>query len=522
VITLAAMSRAEIVSGLRQKWLDLSLAKKVAAGILAVALICTLFIIVRALSRPKMAPLFTELEASDAARVTERLKELGVAYTLASEGRSILVPEDKVYDLRIQLAGDGTLLASGTGFELFDETKLGATDFSRRIDYQRALQEELRRTIVQIDEVEQARVHLAIPEPSVFIEETAAPSASILLKLKPYAKLSELQVRGIINLVAGSVEKLSPEAITIVDTQGNILSSDIARSMAEQLAEATNEQLAVRRSFERELEQRLQNLLDRVLGPGQSIAMLTAELDFNSTETTLITFGEEGVPRSQQVIREEWAGSGSFTGGEAGTGSNIPGYVVGGESGESTYSRTEETTNYEIDETREKQILAPGRLQRLHTAVVINSKDNNLSEAQIRQIEETVAAAIGYQEERGDSISVSAMDFDTSHIEAALEDWEKAQKQERLERYITLGAIALAALILLIFVLRFLAKRRERLLDEELAALPEVPVEEKEEAELAPEEIMSSEQQTHKRVRQLADKEPEAVAFLIRAWLAED
>ena len=176
-------------------------------------------------------------------------------------------------------AGDGTLLASGTGFELFDETKLGATDFSRRIDYQRALQEELRRTIVQIDEVEQARVHLAIPEPSVFIEETAAPSASILLKLKPYAKLSELQVRGIINLVAGSVEKLSPEAITIVDTQGNILSSDIARSMAEQLAEATNEQLAVRRSFERELEQRLQNLLDRVLGPGQSIAMLTAELD---------------------------------------------------------------------------------------------------------------------------------------------------------------------------------------------------------------------------------------------------
>ena len=313
---------------------------------------------------------------------------------------------------------------------------------------------------MQIDEVEQARVHLAIPEPSVFIEETAAPSASILLKLKPYAKLSELQVRGIINLVAGSVEKLSPEAITIVDTQGNILSSDIARSMAEQLADATNEQLAVRRSFERELEQRLQNLLDRVLGPGQSIAMLTAELDFNSTETTLITFGEEGVPRSQQVIREEWAGSGSFTGGEAGTGSNIPGYVVGGESGESTYSRTEETTNYEIDETREKQILAPGRLQRLHTAVVINSKDNNLSEAQIRQIEETVAAAIGYQEERGDSISVRLVLI----LLILRLRWRIGRKPKRASGTLYTGAIALAALISLIFVLRFLAKEGNALM----------------------------------------------------------
>ena len=178
---MAEESRAAFsIQTLSERWQQLSNQKKIAVVILLAAVFVSLFYLGQALARPRMAPLFSGLEPADAGRITARLQELTVPYQLADEGRTILVGQDQVYEMRIQLASAGALVGGSAGFELFDQTQLGATDFNRRLDYLRALQEELRRTIVQLEEVEQARVHLALPEPSVFIQDTAEPTASIV------------------------------------------------------------------------------------------------------------------------------------------------------------------------------------------------------------------------------------------------------------------------------------------------------------------------------------------------------
>lgn len=440
-------------------------------------------------------------------------------YRLSDEGRTILVPQGQVYEMRIQLAGDGALLGGSAGFELFDQTKLGATDFNRRMDFLRAIQEELRRTIVQLEEVEQARVHLALPEPSVFIRDTVAPTASIVLRLKPLARLRPEQIRGIVYLLVGSVENLTAENVTVIDTQGNILNDLTAElSHSGQLADATFRQLEVRRAFEQEMEQRVQRVLERVLGPGQAVAMLTAELDFDSRETTVITFAPEGVPRSRAVMRETFDGTGIIPT-EVGTDSNIPGYPFGATGGDSRFQRDDETVNYEISETTQQQLQAPGRLIRLHAAVVVNDKGGVLTEAQLVQISQLVESAIGFQVARGDQISVQGMNFDTSQLDEAKREMDAALSREQRGQLINLG-IALVALIMLFFlVLRAKGARRERELDAQLAAAPLLSTL----GQTTAEEIFSKDEEIlHKRVRQLAEKEPDAAAYLIRAWLAEE
>jgi flagellar M-ring protein FliF len=493
--------------------------EKISAVVLVAALFLTLFFLGQVIMRPRMAPLFSGLEPADAGKIAGKLQEMGVPYSLANEGRTILVGQDRVYDVRIQLASDGSLIGGGVGFELFDQTKLGATDFNRRLDYQRALQEELRRTIVQLDEVEQARVHLALPEPSLFIQDSANPSASIVLKLSPFSRLQKEQVRGIVYLVAGSVEHLQVDDVTIIDTQGNILSDlvDVLDPSA-QLAESTLRQLDVKRTFEKELEQRVQRVLERVLGPGQAVAMMTAEFDFDSRETTIITFGNEGVLRSQSLLEEAFEGTGGALPTEAGTDSNIPGYVFT-RTGDTQYEKRDETANYEINEMTERQIRAPGHLIRLHAAVVVNDKGGNLTNAQLQQIRETVVSAVGFQEVRGDSISVQGMNFDTSHVEEARQAFDEARQQEMIRQYATAGAFVLAGLIVFFALLRMVRKRREADLDAQLAGLPLAA---NIEGQPLGEQELSEEQQMHQRVRQMADKEPEAVAYLLRVWLAEE
>lgn len=502
-------------------WQALSGPKKLAVLVLAAALLVTLFFLGQVIARPRMASLFTGLEPAEAGRIVDKLKELAVPYSLADEGRTILVPADRVYDMRIQLAGDATLAGGAAGFELFDQTKLGASDFNQRLDFQRALQEELRRTIVQLDEVEQARVHLALPEPSVFIRETAAPSASIVLKLRPFSELRQAQVRGIVSLVAGSVEGLLPENITVIDTQGNILNAELASAdPAGQAAEASFRQLEVRRTFEKELEQRVQRMLERVYGPGQALVMVTAELDFDSRETTTVSFADEGVPRSRTATEETFRGTGAAPA-EAGTDTNIPGYVFT-EAGDSEYSRSDETVNYEINETRQRELTAPGRLLRLHTAVVLNDKGGSLTDTQLQQSREIVAAALGFQEGRGDSINVQGMNFETGYLEEAQTAMDRAAQAEERRQYIIYGALFLAGLIVLFTLLRVLRGWREVRLERELAGLQLQSAAPLQGATAEEEALQAKEQRLHQRVRQMAEKEPDMTVHLIRAWLVEE
>lgn len=249
--------------------------------------------------------------------------------------------------------------------------------------------------------------------------------------------------------------------------------------------------------------------------------MMTAELDFDAREATVITFGTEGVPRSQTITRETLQGFGGALPGEAGTDSNIPGYVFSPTTGDVDYERNDETINYEINETTERQIRAPGRLDRLHAAVVVNEKGGQLTQRQLEQIQEVVASAIGYQIERGDSISVQGMDFDTSQFDEARNELEQARRAEQINRYVTQGAVFLAFLIVFITVLRIYRAKREQELEAQLAAMPAMPEISMGPVQEAAEEE-TEERRLHNRVRQLAEKEPDAVAYLIRAWLAEE
>lgn len=506
---------------IKSTWQGLSRARRISIVVLAGSLVLSLALLAFYFSRPSLAPLFHGLDTEEAAAVIERLKEMNVPYELEDEGSTVLVPRDKVYELRLQLSSDGVLYNQGVGFEIFDEKNgVGMTDFERQIARQRALQEELRRTIVSLEGVDQARVHLVLPEPSVFLRDTAEPSASVYLKLNPLASLDEEQVKGIVYLVAGSVENLRPENITVIDSHGNILFDAIAAGESGRVAtDSVLKQLEVKREFERELEQQVQRMLEQVLGPGRALVVVNAELDFDAQEVTATSY-DEPVLRSTKVIEEDYEGEGAPVA-EAGTDANIPGYAAVWPGGEGTYSRREEITNYEVGEVTERQVAAPGRVKRISTAVVVDDSQVALDNpAQVEQIQSLVASAIGFEPERGDQISVEGMNFERGHLEemeAAIAAAEAAERQRELIRQGIWAAVAVIAGVLFVVMWR----RRSR---PAVERLPEE--EEKEEEALSLKDIMPEppveEDLSRRKLKEMAEKEPEEVAHLLRTWLTEE
>ncbi|HBT47692.1 MAG TPA: flagellar M-ring protein FliF [Peptococcaceae bacterium] len=475
--------------------------------------------------RPKFAPLFTGLEQQDAAAVVARLKEMNIPFRLADGGTTVLVPQDRVYETRLDLAGAGVLGGRSLGFELFDQSKLGMTDFERHINYQRALQGELQRTITSLEEVENARVHLVLPQPSVFLEEQAPPSASIVLKLKPLARLRPEQVQGIMQLVAASVEGLKPENVHIIDTQGNVLSAGLAEGESGPLTGQQERQQELKRALERDLEQRIQNMLTRILGPGQAVVMVNAELDFNQQEVFRREWGDEGSVRSEQVITEQGTGGGA--GGPAGDPNREPpGYAVVLPEG-GTYEKSDITRNYELDEVQTRIVYAPGQIRRLSTSVAVNGPVDPPREEQIRQI---VEAAVGFQPDRGDQITVLSLAFDNTWQERAAAEMAAAEEAERRRRelllYAGLAAGGLGLLIFLIVLLVVWRRRRAAPAVEPWPAELSTPG-----TGIAEEQVAVSEEERREelerrarqeKLRELVRQHPDDVAQLLRAWLREE
>ena len=499
-------------------WQSLNLTARV--GIIAVSVIALGLIILLSVSAATTADkevLYRRLDPVQAREVAAALDEMGVNYELDHDGTTILVPGDQRDRLRISLSPD--LYAQGIGFSLFENGGLVASDFERRVQMQIALEEELRRTITSLDAVDQARVHLVMPEEGVFIRERKEPSASVLLRLSPLTSLSENQVRGILSLVAGSVEGLTPENVSIVDANGNVLYDAFAALEDLSVSSVVENQFQMKRLFETELEQRLRSILEQVYGPGSAVAMVSADMDFDTREQTSIAYdGENAVPRSTHIIREESENI-APPAEEVGE-PNIPGQaaVVGG-GGDSSYLLEEEIVNYEITETREYIEAAPGQVMRLSTAVMVDNENNDpfLEE----QVEQLVASAIGFDEARGDAVTVQIMPFDTTWIEDPV-PVTPVEEMPFPVLWLIIGAVVLLLLLLLLFLfLRAKAKRRaeeERELDA-MALEQELEsraMEEKE--ELEPGEAESK----AKSIRKLAQEEPESVASLLKTWLAEE
>lgn len=462
--------------------------------------------------------LYSNLSEEDAGLIIQKLKEMKIPYKAYQGG--IMVPADRVHDLRLQLATQGLPQGGGVGFEVFDKTNLAMTDFVQRLNYRRALQGELARTIRSLSEVEQCRVHISVPERSLFSREEDRPKASVLLKLRQGRRLSEGQVQGIVHLVASSVEGLDPKDVTVVDSKGEMLTS-----VAGDVLGLSNTQLEFQRNYEKELEGKITALLEPVVGKGKARVKVVAAMDFTKVEKTEERYDPESqVVRSEQrIVEKSLSGSSS---GVPGVGSNLPGKapsVTSSLRGQS--EKKNETINYEISKITSHIVNNPGEIKRLSAVVLVDGtytvqegskekKYNPRSEEDLKKIEEMVKRAIGFSQERGDDVKVVNMPFET-----VLEEELPAPKREIWPLILTIARYAVP-LIVVVLLFLFIIRPLLRTLAAPVKMEPQPVGLPKTVAEI--ERSLEIPQMSQKEmIIEWAKKNPEEAAGLIKSWIKE-
>ncbi len=362
--------------------------------------------------------LYGNLSESDASAMVQLLKAQNIPYQLTNNGRNILVPVKSVYETRLSLASSGLPQGGGVGFEIFDKQSFALTDFVQKVNYSRALQGELARTIASLGPVESARVHLALPEKRLFKDQQKQATASVIIKLAPGKRLGEAQIEGIVHLVSNSIEGLTPDQVTIIDQNGNVLSRNSGKGGPGNLSP---DMLDFQMQVEQRLEERAQALLDKSLGARNALIRVNATLDFARKEKTEETFdSEEPVIRSEQTS-EEKTGS-EMSGGVPGVQSNLGGNTSQAGGATPPSSRTQKTTNYEISKVVSKTTNPVGTVSKLSVSVLvadktIPSKDKEppktepRTEAELKALENMIASALGLDKNRGDKIEVTSMPF---------------------------------------------------------------------------------------------------------------
>mgnify|MGYP001252563877 FL=1 len=394
---------------------------------------------------PSYSVAFSGLSEADAGQIVQKLEENGIDYRLRDSG-TILVRSDKVYDVRLRMAREGLPKSSTVGYELFSQNTLGMTEFTQRVNYQRALEGELERTIGSIESIESVRVHVVTPEKSLLVSDQAPTTASVTLKVKPGRNIEMAQVRAITHLVASSVEGLQPENVVVVDTEGNMLSSGGSDDLANAAAQSDSQRAAEAQAAA-EVRRRVQTMLDKILGPNRSTVQAAVAMDWSHREVTSNTFDPTPVAvRSSQKINESYNTDGVVSGGVPGAASNLPTPVpqlTGTPQPGMIYSRSEETINYEISQVQSKEIITPGRIARVSVSVMV---DNVTDAGQLATIKAAVAAAAGIDEARGDQVVVESIAFDHTYAEQQNAEYSKATQ---LEWYFRIGSIALGVLVLI-------------------------------------------------------------------------
>ena len=407
-------------------------------------------------TRPDYRPLYTKLSPEDANRVVSMLQTEKISYRLEDNGATVLVPADSVYDMRIKIAGEGNLVGQGIGFEIFDTVQMGQTEFVQRINYQRALQGELSRTISEFPNVESARVHLVIPQRSLFIEEQQPPSASVVVRLRePSAKIAPREIKGMVNLMTMAVEGLDEGHVSITDSSGKVLFAP-----EDETTGLNNAHLEYRLKLESSLEHRINELLAPVLGPGKMIAKVNATLDYSQrTIRREIYDPDTSVVRSEQRSEEQQTGRANLEGGS--TDVNFRGDGLGGSLSSQEGNRESRTLNYEINKEEHNIVGQMGEITRLTVAVAVDgSYAKNAdgtwqytprTEQELEQIRQLVANTVGFSAARGDTIEVSNMAFGENDIPAEPNAAELlAQFAERMGRPLLIAFISFLFIMLVV------------------------------------------------------------------------
>lgn len=408
--------------------------------------------------------LYSGLSAEDAGAVTAKLQAQSVPFKLAAGGSSILVPAERVHQLRLDLAVEG-VPGKGKGFELFDEMNVGMTPFLQHVNLDRALQAELAKTIMQVESVVQARVHLVRPEPTPFVREQKPATASVILKLKPGAILTRSAAQGIVALVSRSVEGLSPEHVTLVDTSGRVLSETHGDTPA-----PVTTQMEYRREMETYLSQRAEDMLGQVLGPGRAVVRVTAEVNFLHQKTKKETYD----PDQRVLVKETITNRKSSTGappsrGAAGASSNLPSKTTSTPAtGQHHSNDNEENTDSEWRATKIESEMEEGRgnVERLTIAALLDlSRPEGATGAglTVKEAEEIIKQAVGFKKGR-DEIKVNDVKLASGvSLESVEAEYQEAQRMRwylALARNVSLGVTAVVGLLMGLLFLRRLRARQ--------------------------------------------------------------
>lgn len=520
----------EFFNKIAKGWKELSKSKKISVTIILGSFIVAAIVYYFAFGRVKYVPIFTNLEMEDSGQIVEKLEEMKVTdYKIEDGGSTILVSEKQVDKLRLDLAVDGILPNSGNGFELFDNAGFAITDEDRKILYQRALEGELQRSIMSLKEVDYARIHLALAEETVFTKEPQPGTASVVLKMKPLEKISPSQIKGIVSLVSGAVKNLPEENVRVVDDKANLLSDGVLSSQNDyQSVQSTNDRMEIKKGFEENLEKDLNGMLEKALGVDKVLTKVNVALDFDSQESTVISYDKEGVIRSQQVNIYR---DGNVVQGVGGSpiDNNTQNYIDPNLeevfSDEDTHSY-ESTTNNEIGETTTYTVKAPGEVKRISTSVLY---DGNLTPEMQGVIQNIVMAATGFDMDRGDMINVEGINFDTSYQDQiqedmALEEAKLAQEEaarQKLMMYIGIPIALILAVFIIIGIIRMSKRKKEdKIGSVDIKVEEPIPIE-----EIIKEPLINldmKESTEERSIKDFAQKNPEKMAELMRAWIVED
>jgi flagellar M-ring protein FliF len=411
--------------------------------------------------QPDMTLLFQELQPAEASKITEKINGKGIHYELRAGGTAVYVPREQVYQLRLDLAKDGLPGTDQSGYKLFDDEKIGISPFVQNVNLKRALQDELAKSIQMVDGVAYARVHIVSPEQQLFATEDIQTSASVILKIKPGYRLSGTNIAAITHLVSGSVKGLRAENVTIIDGEGNLLSSQSDPLMATGAGTVHD----YRERVEQGLSKKVEDMLATVLGPGRATVRVSAVVDMNSINTVTETYDPRGKVATKEETKTTKETDGSATsGGKAPAGSN----------------KTDEfsTTEFQIGKTIKQQVILPGTIKSLSVAAFVDlSVDANAATAgaqpamimQVTDVESIIRNALGLKET--DALKVVNAKFHKTKDVIPDEQPGVWPRYMALASRLSLGLMAVCAVL----VLRIFLKARNRAVAAAAAAAPALP-----------------------------------------------
>jgi len=498
------MAWQDTLNQLKEKFLSLSTSQKVLVIGVPLAVLTLLSLLLFYTGRPNYVVLYGGLSGEDLNAVLSELDKEGIKYKLSPDGSTIFVPEGKARDLRLKLAAKGIPSKGIVGYEVFDKERFGVSDFQNQVNFKRAVEGELAKTIMRIEGVDYAKVNIGMPEKSIFLREEDEPTASVLIRLKPGYELSPEQVKAIRNLVALSVPRLNPKNVVVVDDKGRDLTA-----LIEEDEILKDKELKLKAEFERNLERKIQKTLEEALGVGTVKVKVSADIDFTRREQKEEIYDPDMTAIVSQQKKKERT-FGAVVGGVPGAGANVPpgaGAVQG--TGPLTSEKSETITNYEVSK---KEVYTQDpliKVRRLNVGVMI---DSNLKGVDLEKVKQMVQASAGIDPNRGDVLNVVSVPFKKPEVEKLPISYAEYIK------WVALLVFSLVSLLALFIALKRLKKKPAP-----TAYMPPVPTSVPSELEeLAGVEeirIKAKEVASIEAISKLAKEEPQKVAKIIKAWL---